>query len=97
MSKLLHIDSSPMLENSVTRQLSAAFVDQWVAANPGGRVLTRDLYATAIPPIDASWVNAVRTPADQRSDAQAQTLAHLGCADRRTGRSQRIRVRRADA
>jgi len=75
MSTLLHIDSSPMLENSVTRQLSAAFVDQWVAANPGGRVLTRDLYATAIPPIDASWVNAVRTPADQRSDAQTQALA----------------------
>lgn len=75
MPTLLHIDSSPMLENSVTRQLSAAFVGQWTAANPGGRVLTRDLYATPIPPIDAAWVNAVRTPADQRTAEQTQTLA----------------------
>src|SRR6187402_2873967 len=55
MSVLLHIDSSPMLEGSVTRQLSAAFVARWVAANPAGRVLTRDLYTTPLAPIDAAW------------------------------------------
>jgi FMN-dependent NADH-azoreductase len=75
MSVLLHIDSSPMLEGSVTRQLSAAFVDRWVAANPGGRVLARDLYTTPLAPIDAAWVNAVRTSADQRSAEQTHTLA----------------------
>jgi FMN-dependent NADH-azoreductase len=75
MPTLLHIDSSPMLENSVTRQLSATFVAQWTAANPGERVLTRDLYATPLAPIDAAWVNAVRTPADQRSAEQLQVLA----------------------
>lgn len=75
MPTLLHIDSSPMLESSVTRQLSASFVDRWSAANPGGRVLARDLYATQIPPIDGAWVTAVRTPADQRSAEQNQALA----------------------
>jgi FMN-dependent NADH-azoreductase len=33
---LLHIDSSPMLDNSVTRRLTVHFVRRWRELFPGG-------------------------------------------------------------
>jgi FMN-dependent NADH-azoreductase len=74
MATLLHIDSSPLIEDSVTRQLTAAFLDQWTSSHPGSAVLQRDLYATTLAPIDAEWVAAVRTPADARTPGQRQAL-----------------------
>ena len=62
MSTLLHIDSSPLYGQSVSRELTAAFVTQWKAAHPDGKVIDRDLNATALPPINAEWVGAVYTP-----------------------------------
>jgi FMN-dependent NADH-azoreductase len=41
--KLLHIDSSPLGGNSVSRQLTERIVAQWRAANPGGQVDRLDL------------------------------------------------------
>ncbi len=74
MSTLLHIDSSPMFDNSVTRELTADFASQWAAKHPTGKVIVRDLYATPIAPVDEHWVAAVRTPADARTPEQAQVL-----------------------
>src|ERR1022692_4625596 len=62
MSTLLHIDSSPLYGRSVSRELTAAFVTQWKASHPDGRVVDRDLNATAMPPITAEWVGAAYTP-----------------------------------
>ncbi|WP_423142619.1 FMN-dependent NADH-azoreductase [Parablastomonas sp. CN1-191] len=42
---ILHIDSSITGENSVSRELSAAIVKELLAADPGARVVTRDLVA----------------------------------------------------
>jgi FMN-dependent NADH-azoreductase len=75
MPTLLHIDSSPLYDRSVSRQLSRAFVDQWQASNPDGAILERDLTSTFIPPIDAEWVGAVYTPEDARTAEQKQHLA----------------------
>ncbi|HSW18718.1 MAG TPA: FMN-dependent NADH-azoreductase [Ramlibacter sp.] len=41
--KLLHIDSSPLAGNSVTRQLTANVVREWTAAHPGATVDYLDL------------------------------------------------------
>ena len=41
--KLLHIDSSPLAANSVSRQLTRRTVDQWTAAHPGTAVEHLDL------------------------------------------------------
>ena len=46
MSTLLHIDSSPLYGRSVSRELTAAFVTQWKASHPDGKVIDRDLNAT---------------------------------------------------
>jgi FMN-dependent NADH-azoreductase len=75
MSTLLHIDSSPLYGRSVSRELTAAFVAQWKASHPGGRVIERDLSSTAIPPINAEWIGAVYTPVEARTPQQKEGLS----------------------
>src|ERR1017187_3998526 len=75
MSTLLHIDSSPLYGRSVSRELTAAFVTQWKASHPDGRVVDRDLNATAMPPITAEWVGAAYTPEEARTPEQNELLA----------------------
>ena len=74
MATLLHIDSSPLYSRSVSRQLSAAFVDQWKSLHPGGTVIDRDLNATSIPPISAEWVGAAYTPEEAWTAEQKKVL-----------------------
>ena len=75
MATLLHIDSSPLYGRSVSRELTAAFVSQWKASHPDGRVVDRDLNATAMPPINAEWVGAVYTPEQARTPQQKELLS----------------------
>jgi FMN-dependent NADH-azoreductase len=75
MPTLLHIDSSPLGDASISRHLSAEFVRNWQQANPDGKVIVRDLSLSAIPSIDGNWVGAVYTPAESRTAAQKETVA----------------------
>jgi len=75
MSTLLHIDSSPLGEASISRNLSNEFVRRWKQAHPDGEVITRDLTATQFPGIDAQWISAVYTPPDSRTPVQRELLA----------------------
>src|SRR5258708_6849969 len=75
MSKLLQIDSSPLGEASISRHLSNEFVQSWKQANPNGTVVTRDLTATKLFPVDAAWIGAAYTPEDSRTPAQREILA----------------------
>ena len=74
MRTLLHIDSSPMGEHSVSRRLTREFVRRWVSANPRGTVKSRDLKKVAIPVIDSAWVAANYTPEESRTQQQHQCL-----------------------
>jgi FMN-dependent NADH-azoreductase len=73
-STLLHIDSSPLGEASVSRHLTREFVLNWKLANPGGRVIVRDLATTSIPPVNAAWIGAVYTPEAARTSDQRNLL-----------------------
>jgi FMN-dependent NADH-azoreductase len=75
MSTLLHIDSSPLYGRSVSRELTAAFVTRWKASHPDGRVIDRDLNATAMSPINAEWVRAAYTPEAARTPPQKELLS----------------------
>ena len=75
MSTLLHIDSSPLYERSVSRQLTGAFVVEWKSSHLDGTVIDRDLNATAISPITAEWVGAAYTPEEGRTPQQKELLA----------------------
>jgi FMN-dependent NADH-azoreductase len=74
MATLLQIDSSPMGEASVSRQLTKEFVKRWLEANPKGNVIIRDLTAVAIPVVDAAWISANLTPKKSRTQKQNQIL-----------------------
>jgi FMN-dependent NADH-azoreductase len=74
MPTLLHIDSSPVYGRSVSRELTAAFVTQWKASHPEGKIVERDLNATAIPTITAEWIGAIYTPEKARTPQQMELL-----------------------
>lgn len=75
MSILLHIDSSPLGEDSISRCLTREFARQWRLGHPQGQVLSRDLAAIHIPVIDATWIAANYTPEESRNQQQNDLLA----------------------
>ena len=75
MANLLHIDSSPLGEASVSRTLSREFVQNWRAANPGTKIVTRDLSAENLPSVTADWLAANFTPEDARTKEQKELLS----------------------
>jgi len=72
---LLHIDSSPMLETSVTRRLTVHFVRRWRECVPRGTVITRDLGAAPPPHPDALTLEAATVPEGARTPAQQSAAA----------------------
>ena len=75
MPTLLHINSSPMYGQSISRELTSAFVTQWKLFHPDGAVIERDLNASAIAPVDAEFVTAMYTPAEARTSRQNEVLS----------------------
>lgn len=74
MSTLLLIESSVRQQDSVSRQLSEEFVAQWRQANPGGRVLSRDLAREPLPHLDADLLGGWMKPAAEQSAAEQAAL-----------------------
>ena len=58
MPTLLHIDSSPLGEASISRHLTSEFVTSWKLANPDGKVIVRDLTKSGLVTINAAWIGA---------------------------------------
>ena len=75
MPTLLHVDSSPMGEASISRHLTREFVQRWRSSNPQGKVISRDLSTIDIPVIDAAHVAANYTPKESRTQKQNEALA----------------------
>ena len=71
--KLLRIDSSAR-SSSVTRQLTAKFVEEWKKNHPTGEVIQRDLSTTVLPHITDHWAGAHLEPS-QLTPAQRNYLA----------------------
>jgi FMN-dependent NADH-azoreductase len=66
---VLRIDASARHSGSESRALTQRIIDRLAPE----AVINRDL-AVAMPAIDADWLAANWTPADERTDAQRQTL-----------------------
>ena len=73
--KLLHIDSSILSGNSVSRELTQAIVARWRQAEPALEVTYRDLAADAPAHLSAAVLSAGGTPPEQRSALQHAELA----------------------
>lgn len=75
MTTLLHIDASFDQAGSLTRRLSAHFVQVWRAANPDGRMIRRDLAATPPPYLSAAFVRAVKKQSTERNAEEREAWA----------------------
>jgi FMN-dependent NADH-azoreductase len=75
MPRLLQIQSSPNLQNSVTRTLSDRFVETWIANYAGVEVDELDLAADPLPHFDAAAIEGLTAlEADRSAEAQARAL-----------------------
>jgi FMN-dependent NADH-azoreductase len=74
MATLLNIQCSPRYETSLSRVLSARFIEQWFLSNPNGKVITRDLMKTELPFIDAHWLSGAYIPEEKHTSEMADAL-----------------------
>jgi len=72
---ILRIDSSIKGGQSVSRQLTDEIIARLTAADPNAKIVTRNLVETALPAIDAAWLDAVSTTDGDRSGAQRDLAA----------------------
>ena len=70
MNTLLQIKSSIFSDGGQSSQLADRYVAAWRAANPGGKVVVRDLAQQPVPHLDAVRFGAFLSKADERSVEQ---------------------------
>lgn len=70
MTRILRIDSSANLKDSVTRGLT----DKIVARYPNADITVRDLARTPLPQVTDTWTRARVTPSQERSEEQHAAL-----------------------
>ena len=75
--KLLHIDAGITGPGAVSRQISAAIVENLIRANPGLEVVRRDLDADPIPHLDSRNVGALRAIDGEELEGEAARTATL--------------------
>lgn len=73
--KILHLDSSVLNDNSITRQLSRALVDALQSRHGQTRIFYHDLAKNEIPHLSGEILGAAFTPAEEWNDLQRQEHA----------------------
>ncbi len=74
MAHILHIDSSPRGDRSISRTLTREFISGWKQIHPGDTVTYRDIRHYPVPPIHESWIAASFSPPDQITPELATAL-----------------------
>ena len=85
---ILHIDSSPLGDNSVSRKFTAKAVEGLKARHPDAKVTVRDFGKDPLPHLSGDVIGAFFTPSDKHTNMQAevirpseQAIAELMAAD----------------
>jgi FMN-dependent NADH-azoreductase len=76
MATLLHLNTSPLVASSVSRELTREFVTNWKASHPSGQVIDRDLAANPPKPLDQAWIYAAFTPKEALQPEQKDLIAY---------------------
>jgi FMN-dependent NADH-azoreductase len=76
MKTLLQIISGIGGGSGHSAQLADRYSQNWLARNPGGRIVRRDLSADAVPHLTAERFQAFGTPEDQRTPEQREIAAY---------------------
>ena len=74
MPSLLSVFVSPRGDYSVSRALTASFVEEWKKNHPDSSAVTRDLSRTKLPFVDLPWIAGAYTPAEQHSSEMKEAL-----------------------
>ncbi|MBD2451680.1 FMN-dependent NADH-azoreductase [Nostoc sp. FACHB-152] len=74
MANILHIDSSPRGERSISRSLSYEFITSWKDTHPGDTVTYRDLGHHPVPHVDESWIAAAFTPPETHTPVLTEAI-----------------------
>lgn len=74
MPKLLVVEVSPRFESSVSRALTADFVEKWRSANPGGEVVVRDLPKSKLPYVDLQWIGGAFSPPEHHTEEHTAAI-----------------------
>jgi FMN-dependent NADH-azoreductase len=72
---IMKIDSSARVNGSFGRALTDQVVEKLKAENADASVIVRDVGQQSIPHVNADWLAANYTPADERTSANKQVLA----------------------
>lgn len=67
MAHILHIDSSPRGDRSISRTVSNDFIKTWKQLHPDDTFTYRDLGHHPVPHVDEPWIAAAFTPPQERS------------------------------
>lgn len=76
MKTLLQIRSSIFSDNGQSSQLANRFVEAWKKANPGGKVVVRDLAREPVPHLDGARFGAFLSKPDARTPEQAEVIRY---------------------
>lgn len=74
VEKILRIDSSASISDSITRRLGDEVIRRLKHGHPGTELIERDL-SNGIEFLNESWVQASLTPPSERNHAQQEILA----------------------
>lgn len=74
MTHILHLDSSPRGDRSVSRALTKQFVSVWKQIHLDDAITYRDLGRYPVPQIDEAWIAAAFSPPDQLTTALESAL-----------------------
>ncbi|MGB3469874.1 MAG: NAD(P)H-dependent oxidoreductase [Erythrobacter sp.] len=74
MSTLLHLDASARSNRSLSRALSAAFVDGWRKAFPTDTIIRRDLAMDPPPHVTETWIAGAFGDPEQRTPEEIAEL-----------------------
>jgi FMN-dependent NADH-azoreductase len=73
MPTLLVIESSPR-STSVSSSITQKFASEWSQKNPGGKVITRNVFTDPVSFVSESWIYAAFTPLEARTPEQKEAL-----------------------
>jgi len=74
MTTLLHIDASAQTDRSISRKLSAKFIETWQSERPNDKVIRRDLSITPPGFVTGEWIAACFTAEEQRTPEMVAVL-----------------------
>ncbi|WP_160153664.1 FMN-dependent NADH-azoreductase [Microbulbifer sp. ALW1] len=72
--KLLKIQTSLFQNDGQSTQLANQFADQWLTANPGGEIVSRNLSASPVPHLDLERFQALNSDPAERTPEQQDVV-----------------------